>query len=316
MKKMYKITFLIIIAMFVSCDDIFEEDITDGIITILYPTEGVNVVSNIVSFQWVDMTGAKSYRVQIINDIHSLVIDTLVIDNSLYLPLIPAGYTWRVRGENDAYESLYNFPVAFEVEVAEDLTSSFVILDNPSDNMYTNSTDITYSWLPLSGAENYDLELVKSLGGNTLVHQETVSIGTSITLPSVLYTEDAEYIWKIKGVNSSSETIFSRRSFFLDRINPNQPILNSPVADASGSNPIVFNWSFGSDTGTIQSPISSEFQIATDNSFTNIIYTNDNAGESIQYNFNSLGDYFWRVKSLDTAGNESEFSDSRKITVM
>lgn len=315
MKKTYKLFGFLIMIIFIACDEIFEEDITNDVISVLYPTDGVTVETNIVSFQWVNMAGANTYRIQIINDIQSIVIDSLVNDNSFYLSLLSDDYTWRVRGENDAYVSTYNFPTSFKVDIAKDLTNLVILLDNPSANIYTNSSTIIYAWYPLANATNYDFELVKSLGGNSVIYQEYDLISTSITLQSDLYSEDAEYKWKVKGTNDNSQTIFSERSFFLDRISPNQPILNSPVIDGIGSNPITFNWSLGVDIGNIQSVVTSTFQIADDNSFNNIIYTNDNAGETQQFQFNSLGDYYWRVKAFDAVGNESDFSDSRKITV-
>lgn len=316
MRKIYKLSCLFICLTFISCDEIFEEDISTGTILIIYPTDGTDILTNVVGFQWVGIEGADTYRIQIISEDHSFVIDSLVTRNSFDLAMDSGDYTWRVRGENIAYNSIYNFPISFRIEISEDLSNLSVLLNTPSDNIYINTNNITYSWMPLENASSYNLELIKSLGGNTIIAQETDITDTSITLQSALYNDGAEYIWKVSATNATSETSFSQRSLLIDRVNPNQPVLNSPIDEGSGVNPIFFYWDVGIDIGNVQSVISSTLEISTDSSFTNIIYSYDNASSPVEHEFGSIGDYYWRVKSYDAAGNESQFSDIRKITVM
>ncbi|WAC02702.1 hypothetical protein N7U66_03250 [Lacinutrix neustonica] len=71
----------------------------------------------------------------------------------------------------------------------------------------------------------------------------------------------------------------------------------------------------GNDSGEVLSPLASVLEIATDINFTNIIQTEFTNITSQQILINSVGDYYWRVRARDEAGNESVSSEPRKFTV-
>ncbi len=309
---------IICLILFLSCDDILEENLTDDLVTPIAPTEGSIITNNLVNFSWNPLEGADDYRLQLSNASQNNVIllDSLIHGTSFQYPLEPGTYQWRIRGENFAYETAYSFPVVFTIEASSDLANQTLILNTPTDNLYTNNSNLLFTWNDLQYADSYTFELVKNLNGQTTVAQQSGINATNYSVNASIFDVDAEYIWKVKAVNSTSETIYTSRSIYLDRQAPNQPSLVSPADEESIIGTMVdFNWTVGQDSGNIQSEVNSILEIAQDANFNTIIenltITN---GSAQQITIANLGTYYWRVKTNDAAGNSSSYSVSRSFT--
>lgn len=289
----------------VACDDILEDDISDDMVLPIYPSSGTTIESNVVTFQWNQLKGADDYRVQVFSDGQQMVLDSLVTSTHATFEMNPGNYQWRVRGENSAYESAYSFPLQFEVIASDDLSNQQVLLSAPAPNFMTNSTTFSISWQPLSAADSYSIEIINLTNSGTLVHEQSGITANSLALDATILTQDAEYQWKVKAVNSLGETPFSARNFSLDTTAPNQPQLSLPEDEANIglSQTVIFEWSIATDSGVIQSPVSYIIEISTNNSFTNIIQTSSTTQPSFQQLFTVEGTYYWRVKAKDGAGN-------------
>jgi len=329
MKKIFKnrglkisisIAYLFLFAM-IGCDDVLEDDITDNNITVTAPLNDDTVVSNAVTFQWNANSGSNDYRIQVNDASNVMVLDSLVPTNSFTYPLSPGMYSWRVRGENFAYQTAYTFPVPFTMEASEVMTNQTVILNSPSDNFYTNTTSgqlVTWGGIPT--ADTYTFELDRDVSGSVSTINQTPGItATSYNISSADMTTDAIYIWKIKALNVSTttETVYSTRNILLDTQIPNLATLSTPVSDAteSQSASVVFVWNTAVDTGVVQSPVTSVLELASDITFTNIIQTYTVATNSQSHTFSATGDYYWRVKNTDEAGNSSIYTTSWKVTI-
>lgn len=315
MKKPINYLILLLCLGLFACDDILEEDITDDIIQLISPTNGQAIEGNTVNFSWQVLDGADDYRIQILNANQSYVLDSLVSTNSFVFNLNPGAYQWRVKGENFAYETQFTFPVNFSVEASDDLTNQTVILQTPSNNLYTNDTDIIITWSSLTTAEHYNVAVVKSLNGQETVFEEANVLSTTFNLPTEVFDVDAEYIWKVKAVNSTSESPYSQRSIFIDRNAPNQPTLVSPTNQQTTTSNVTFNWTNGTDTGNVPSPITNTIEISTDTNFNTITHSATTSNNSYAYEFENTGTYYWRVKSEDSAGNMSDYSTITSLIV-
>ncbi|WP_353780255.1 hypothetical protein [Winogradskyella sp. 3972H.M.0a.05] len=318
MKRLKNCAILILsCVIFTSCDDVFEEDITGDIVQIISPTSGQVIQGNTVVFSWQELDGADDYRIQVINDAQLNVVDSLVTNiTSIDFILDPGNYNWRIKGENFAYETQYNFPVSFSVEASDDLTNQSVSLLTPTEGFYTNDPNIIFTWNAISTAEDYTVEIIKNLNGLQTVLQQQGITNENLAVNASVFDEDAEYMWKVKAVNSTSETPFSERSLFVDRVQPNQPALNTPLDNELLDDvTVTFNWVNGLDTGNIQSEISNTIEISTDINFSTIIHTDTTTNNTYQYTFDASGIYYWRVKAVDLAQNESDFSISRTLEI-
>ena len=309
---------IIWLLLFISCDDILEEDLSSDLVTPITPTDGSTIVNNLVNFSWESLEGADDYRLQLVRPSQNnmMVLDSLVNSTSFQYPLEPGTYEWRVRGENFAYETAYSFPISFTVEASSDLTNQTLLLNTPSANLYTNTTNLLFTWNDLQFADSYTFELIKNLNGQTTLTQQSGITGTNFSVNASVFDEDAEYIWKVKAVNSNSETAYTSRSIYIDRQAPNQPSLVSPANEEVITDiAIDFNWTIGQDSGNVQSEVSSVLEIAQDANFNTIIesFTVTN-GISQQVDIPNVGTYYWRVRTIDVAGNSGSYSISRSFT--
>lgn len=316
MKKQIKLLVILSLIIF-ACDDILEEDITNDDIQITAPLNGAIIVGNTVEFSWEQIDGADDYRIQILKEIQAAVIVDSVISNTFFSYTFDTGdYKWRVRAENFAYNTSYTFPADFSVQESVDLTDQSVVLKTPSDDYYGNTPLTIFSWDRINAANFYEFELIKKLNGEQTVFFKDDLTANSITIDPTLMDEDAEYIWKVKAVNDTSETPFSERSLFIDTVAPNQPTLSVPADEAtSGADTITFSWTNGTDTGNIQSTITNTLEIASDIDFNTVVHSTSTVNNSSQYEFTNLGTYYWRVKAVDAATNESDYSIVRSVTI-
>ncbi|PHS07169.1 MAG: hypothetical protein COA88_09235 [Kordia sp.] len=303
----------------ISCDDVLEEDITDDNITITAPLNGATVVSNTATFQWNSLNDADEYRVQVNNASNVIVLDSLVSINSFTSPLSPGEYSWRVRGENFAYQTAYTFPASFTLEASTDLTDQTVILLSPSDNFPTNTTTgQLVTWTGIATADSYSIEIDRVVSGSvSTISQITDITDTSYTISSTDMSVDAVYIWKVKALNTATitETVYATRKILLDTQAPSAASLSTPGIDATESldTAVLFVWNNPSDSGVTS--VTSVLEIADEISFTGIIQTYNLAASSQSHSFTATGDYFWRVKNIDAAGNSSNYTTPRKVTI-
>ncbi len=319
MKKLIKITLLVCICLLnKACDDVFEKDISGEKVTIISPKKQDTIHGNTVQFRWNAIENVESYRVQVTEEKTEVsFLDSLVTVKDFTYTLNPGKYNWKVRGENFAYHTPYSEPIPFTVLISEDLYNQKVFLTAPTDNMYTNKNTIILTWDKIRVAKSYQLEVDKTVLGKTTTEiNEDDLTENSYTLSPTTLSEDAIYTWKVKAVNSTSNTEFSTRKFFLDTNKPNKPTLGSPDNNKIETElKVAFSWNLGNDTGEVQSPLSSKLEIASDTNFTSIIKTFDTKNLSQEYTFSSNGDYYWRVTTIDDATNQSDPSEVRKLTV-
>jgi len=298
-----------------ACNDVFEDDITNDTIQIISPMSGAIIDGNRVQFSWNDLDGADDYRIQILDDQQVRILDSLVPTNVVSFVFNSGAYQWRVRGENFAYTSSYSFPTDFSLEASEDLTNQVVSLQTPASNFYTNEPDILFTWAGIETANTYSFELLKDDNGLQTILLEEGIIATSFSVDAVLLDTDAEYIWKVKALNDSSETPFEGRSFFLDTETPNQPTLVAPVDMETGATIVNFNWTNVTETGNVQSPVMNTIEIGDDIDFNTLVITDTTVNNSYQYTFDTSGTYYWRVKAEDAANNTSDYSMVRSVIV-
>lgn len=318
MKIVFKIAvaFLLCI-LFTSCEDILEENISDDTIRAISPKDDEIIEGNSVNFTWNSLDGADEYRIQILEgDTEEIVLDSLLRNNFLALPMISGSYDWRVRGENFAYQTGYSFPESFMVESTNDLSTQNVFLNSPADNIYTKNNNISLNWSALTAATSYTLQVKKTIGSNTsVVLLESDVITASYALDGTILDEDAEFVWGVRAVNDISQTPETTRKILLDTALPNQPLLSSPSDDATVSLTVNFIWSLEQDTGETQSPVESVLEISSDENFGTTIASYSSENNNQQHTFDLVGQYYWRVSAIDAAGNKSPFSDTRVLTV-
>jgi len=314
--KKNRLILLIFPLLLLGCTDVFEEDISSETVDIIYPKSNEIIYSNVVNFQWEPVVEASAYQLQVYDENSLNVLDTLVSNTNFSQSLAPGLYEWKVRAENFAYSTSYTSLTAFEVAVTTDLSQQVVILNTPSDQKYfSDISNLSLTWSELPAATSYELFIDKDLNGI----QTIVSAGNltqTIYTPDVsLFSDDAIYKWRIAAHNSVSATAFAERIFYIDKVVPNQPQLLLPDDAANiSTTSITFTWQTGNDSGNVQSPIIHYIYIATDIDFSQVIAQASTNTNQLVYSITSSGTYYWRVKSIDEAGNSST-SITRTFTI-
>lgn len=319
MKKFNSTILIILVCITLSCDDVFEEDITNDVLTMLSPKNGEEIEGNSIQFQWIGIEGAEAYRIQINNKKNQAIVLDTVVETTVYNYAInPGSYQWRVRGENFAYHTAYTFNSEFTVNSSLDLSEQVVSLKTPLNNIYTNEVELAFSWQGITTADFYKFQLLKiSNGTEELIFENKSVLDTSIVLTSTTITEDAEYIWRVSAENESSFTEYFARTLFVDTQEPPAPNLITPTLNQNFNigQDVNFSWNFDNDTGVVKSGISGTIEISSNETFSNIILTDTNANGTFSSQFDSAATYYWRVKGLDDAGNTGAYNSTGKFVI-
>ncbi|MEM9686564.1 MAG: fibronectin type III domain-containing protein [Bacteroidota bacterium] len=101
-----------------------------------------------------------------------------------------------------------------EIIGEEDISEVQLVLTAPSDGAVLTETDITLSWEPLKGADQYHIQIATpSFEGALQVVKDSILPGNNL---SVALTPNA-YEWRVKAVNSAFETEFSTGAFSINK---------------------------------------------------------------------------------------------------
>ena len=308
--KMYKYIILIMIAcVFYMCDDFFEKDISKSVITLLSPADSLVTDDFEHTFWWDPVDDATGYQLQIVSPsfdyIKDLVVDTNLSAEQFIYTLYPDTFEWVVRAYNGSSSTEFSSRILI-------IDSSNVISDisliSPLPNYITNDSIISFRWKDHIFAEYYSIEI---LFDEEVFAVETVSDNVTYTLPNTQYTEllEGNFRWRVLGFNSISNGSSEYRNFMIDWTAPGKPVLLSPTNNDTISD-VELSWKHPLLGG---SPIFDSVFIFKDTT-TSIPDTYFITDTTFSSDFEN-GVYYWKIKSVDQAGNEGSVSAIRKFVV-
>ncbi len=320
---MNKLFYILIIGLviFIGCDDFFDEDLKDISVVLVAPADELETSNSSFTFWWNEVDGASKYNLQIVSPnfevIEKLVLDTNLTGTQFEVQLYPGFFQWRVKAFNGSSETLYT-TYSLSVDSSLDLTGQDIILLSPTDNFATNDSLLEFTWENKPNAEYYTFR-IKSGDWAT---------GDDVISPKIVYdtktTENSEdlgdgaYSWAVQANNSISSTLFKSRAFIIDRVTPALPNQTSPTnGETITGTSVTFTWSRPADSG---SAILEDIIVATDSTF-NTGVVKEQSGLDLTYSTSfdvSAGNsmkYYWKLKSIDAAGNEGSYTDFRRFTV-
>ncbi|MDZ4722627.1 MAG: S8 family serine peptidase [candidate division Zixibacteria bacterium] len=185
------------------------------------------------------------------------------------------------------------------------------VLESPDSTIYTKNGVQSFAWS--AAGDNYSLYVATDNLFNNTVRTYTGLATTNFSMPSVDSLSDGHYFWGVRtfvGPDSSSLQAVPR-SLHIDNVSPLSANTVSPPSGAVISTSTV-NLSFTTATGTPPPLITPEhFKIELSQSpvFDAGVTTIEPVTSTSQL-VNSLGQglWYWRVKRVDLAGNQSAFS--------
>ena len=285
---------------------LIETDISDSNVFLIAPSDGVEISSNTVFFDWEPVEDATSYEIQVatpnfgntqqllLNITDSLTFNELTIN--------VGDYEWRVRAKNSNYETQYS-TAGFRVIPVDNFSNNVVQLTSPVDNLITNEAQQILVWESVEGATIYRLQIMEN--GN--LRDEQATNGTNLD-----YTfQEGSFEWQVRAENGTENTLYSSRDILIDMTSPNTPSLSLPENGVTiTSQQVSFEWSRELIEGSVE--FDSIF-VYRDVDLTDLVLK-----DQVTSPFESTlenNTYYWFVKAFDNAGNDSNDSTVFNFTV-
>lgn len=310
--RIYFFLMSLLCLLIIGCDDIIEQDITDKTVELRSPANGLQASQNLHQFSWAELDGATNYRLQIVSpsfdSIVHLIVDTDLETTIQEITLNPGVYQWMVIGENFGYETANNqiFDLTITGDSSLNLANRSVILLNPASNFITNETSVDFSWEGLSNADSYTFQIASpDFSQPSFIITNEIIEGT--TFSGVFTTGD--YQWRVRGENENSTGLWTERSFQIDTAIPNAPQLQSPDDGELVSLPFLLEW-----TSDVNSFMDSLY-VYQDSLVTAPVLAISTSDTEYLFNNTASMQYFWRVRTIDAAGNKSGYSELRKFFI-
>lgn len=249
-------------------------------------------------FDWDDVTGATSYRLQVATDagFTNVVRNITGIGSSGHTLSAALDYYtvyyWRVSAFDGANETDYSSARSFETEIdAPDLVS-------PGYLSPGNSIHPTLKWYTVDGADNYRAQF-SALSDFSVLMYDSVMTDTTLYIDSIL-ANNTLYYWRVYAENANPDVSPWSSSVFrtVTEVIPylTHPINNNLVYTLSPT----LHWNISvSGVG-----ISYDVQYSVDSTFPAALTTTLDAGAAITDTLSGLlpaTQYFWRVRSKNTS---------------
>lgn len=301
-KMIFKdIAMLLLMITINGCNTFFEEDITQKTVGILSPSSGTESEVASQTFWWKKVDGASHYHLQIVtpsfDSIQVLILDTIVSSDKFMMVLYPSVYEWRVRAENSAWQSQWT-STTLKIYSTNDLTRQKINLRAPGS--LSNKSKNLFRWEGLYNADHYAIVAYKDQWEGILAisytNVDTTNFETNLN--------DGMYIWGVKAINSTSETLYTQKSLMVDTSSPEVPDLLAP-SDKSISSALKVSFSWNSSdmmSGLAQDTL----KIYSDKELTKKVKVVVSNSKSVEITFTERSAYYWTVSSVDKAGNHSE----------
>lgn len=310
LNRFYLVVITGIFASLLACDDILEEDIATDSVVLLAPVDSMVTDSFSITFWWEELEGASDYLLQVVSPSFEspfqLLVDTVIATNKFTYTFAPGNYQWRVKGQNFGFGTDFSSRT-FVIDSSGNLSSQPLKLIAPENGFITNDTIIKFSWESIPIAEEYLFEIITP----PAFFQITTETSIEVTFDKA----DAREEWRVTAFNENSITRSDIFEFTIDVTSPEKPSPVNPENEAIfNSLPIGLTWNSPADDRDRdslfvyvgdQNTLLNGFPVAT----TNTTFTfSSNDPDPLD-----IGIYFWAVKTVDRAGNVSDFSEMRKF---
>jgi hypothetical protein len=219
-------------------------------------------------------------------------------------------YYWRVKaidtlGNQSSWSSVWSFEIDTRIPNTTTLVS-------PINGQWLTNTSVVLNWSPVTFDAKSPVQYILQVDTNT-TFTTSISDTTNRTSDTLTLLQD-RYYWRVKAFDlAGNQGAFSSHdSFGVDNTSPSVPNLISPTANAILTDSFVrFYWNKSSDN--VSGVRNYRIQIANNSSFISPIDTTITDTTILR----KLRDttYYWKVKSIDRANNESDWSTTRNFSV-
>ncbi len=183
-------------------------------------------------------------------------------------------------------------------------------ISKPDNNSIISENAPTFEWQTLENAENYRLVIDNNIDFADYNYYDNSNIqDNSFTLPSNNSLGNDNWYWQVRGENGDEVGVWSGiGQFRVDTVAPKSPSLISPGNDNVLTTLPNLKWSSVDDNSA---PVEYKCRISEDQGFNSI----DEDSGWIEENHYQIpdgalegGEWYWKVKTKDNLGNESDYS--------
>ncbi len=274
---------------------------------LLSPTNGTSGEPTTLILTWSSITGAINYHLQVSN---SSAFSSLIYDNATLTGTSEqisslsnsSTFYWRVSASNSSSTSSWSSTWSFTTTTTPPLPNPSVpTLASPSDGSTNQPTTIVLDWNSSANADHYWVQIAT----DSTFSNPTIG-DSSVTLNSYQVNNlsaSTNYFWRVKGLNSSGSsnwsTVWNFTTVGSQVQLPSQPTLSVPI-NGSTNQPTTITLSWNSAANADHYWI----QVATDQTFTNMVYTNYAIVGTSQQVSGLLNNkaYYWQVRGVNAGG--------------
>jgi hypothetical protein len=301
---------LVFAITFWSCDDIFITNLDDLTVELVTPQDEFSTTTQTQTFFWEKLNEADEYYLRIVSPSFDnptdVIADEVLTENSYSITLSAGTYQWRVIAANSSSQTQGEIRTLHILEDSTLNNQSINIL-TPNDNFITNQTSFNALWQPLSLADVYRIQLASpDFSHSSFVILDETTMNDSYSFENL--TEGA-YQWRIRAENTQSFSNYSTFNMTIDLTAPTAPTLVSPNDGDTLTTPISLNWTPASDA------VQDTLYVYQDSISTTPYLQIGTTDVNYDFSTTDLGKFFWRLRSVDNAGNVSNYSSSNSFII-
>lgn len=305
--KYWILLYILIAGMVISSctKDFVEPDLSKVTVSLLAPADGYETTTLTHVFWWDKVKDVSTYNLQIVSPgfsgIQKLMLDTNLTTNKFTFSLPPGMFEWRVKAYNSSSEGPYSV-FSLIIDSTADLSGQTVVLNSPANNLLTNETTNTFQWDTLYSADEYRFQVINS-------SNQTI-IDVTLTKDSATYTlNEGTYTWQVRAQNSTSNSLYSSRTITVDTTAPVVSVQTFPANNDTVNGTDSLAWSRATTA------IGDSLFIYPDSLMSTSSFMGYTTNTYYKFTGTINNDYFWRLKSVDAAGNWSPKGTLRKFWV-
>jgi len=287
------------------------------------PADGEYLNTSTVLLKWnVSDTGTgvefSTVQVSGSSDFSDIIASTFTKITQFQVQGLSSGrFWWKVActdyaGNFSGWSSTFTFFV--------DLSTPPAPLPISPDGTWINDTTLELIWQTVidtgSGVNYYEVN-ISTKSGFSPIYFSTQVVSSSTTVGNL--SVETTYYWEARVVDIAGNISnwSGYKTFFMDITAPEtpSPITPSDNAFLNFSSPTL-KWAGCSDRGEFTSGIENyEVRLSTDSNFSAIIYSSITEFCNLAISRLADGQYFWQVRSIDTAGNFSSWFSTKIFTI-
>jgi hypothetical protein len=192
-----------------------------------------------------------------------------------------------------------------------DISNHTLVINSPQDSLYQSSPNVAFWWEDDEDVSAYQFRLVQLFGGNQNLIMDSLLPGNSFSLS---LEPNFAYQWQVRGQNEGSNTAWVGGVFWIDDTAPDKATAlrmnGDTLASGQGDSLVWLSSDFPLDQ--IRYPVRDSLLIYRRNDSLNLgaAYLFDVQDPRVlpltassPSPFNGAGNYYWRVVTIDQAGN-------------